>query len=161
MNIFKRCFDLERLFLGIMVSAILEGVEKEMTEIVAQKESKGFTFHDKQYLQEKLINVYAVRTYINSLIEKITANQNYNLNDYSKELSLIKILVNTDAVTAIVNYYEFIGHRGFMKDQLCQKLIRDFLGLRYFGGTTELQKNNLYAELTKPHSSKLGLKQVA
>jgi len=43
-----------------------------------------------------------------------------------------------------------VGHKGYLKDQICQKVLRDFMGLRYFGGTSELQKNILYTELVKP-----------
>jgi alkylation response protein AidB-like acyl-CoA dehydrogenase len=149
LNIFKRCFDMERLFLGVMVAGILEGVESEIKETIQAKESQGFTYNDKQYLQEKLLNVYSVRTQIGALVDGILHEQTFDLNSFSKELSLLKILINQEAVGAVTNFYDFVGHRGFMKDHLSQKLLRDFMGLRYFGGTVELQKNNLYQELTR------------
>lgn len=148
-NIFKRCFDMERLFLGVMVAGIFEGIEEEIKKLIVDKESQGFSYKDKQYLQEKLINVYKVRTQISSIVEKILiSGQEFNFNDFSKELCLLKIWINEDAVQALSNYYELLGHRGYLKNQICQKLLRDFMGLRYFGGTIELQKITLFQELT-------------
>lgn len=148
-QIFKRCFDTERLFIAVMVSGILESIEVEMIEQIHLKESSGFTLSDKQYLQEKLTQIYSNKTYINAILESVFTSNLLDLNSSTKELALLKILVNQNALESIVQFYEFIGHRGYMKDQFCQKLIRDFLGLRYFGGTTELQKNSLYFDLTK------------
>ena len=159
-NVFKRCFDMERLFLGIMVAGILDGVESNMLSLVEQNETNGFTLQDKQYLQQKLLHVYTVKTNLNLLIESILNSDKFDLNEFSKELCLIKILLNTDAVNAITSYYEFIGHKGFMANHICQKLNRDFMGLKYFGGTTELQKNNLFAELVRP-LKKRNIKLVA
>ena len=150
LNIFKRCFDMERLFLGVMVAGILDGVENNMMELIEKNESAGFTLQDKQYLQEKLLHVYTVKTNLSLLIETILNSDKFDLNEYSKELCLVKIALNTQAVDAITSYYEFIGHQGFMAQHICQKLNRDFMGLKYFGGTTELQKNNLFAELVRP-----------
>lgn len=157
-NIFKRCFDMERLFLGVMVSGILESVESEIQNIIHKKESSGFTYSDKQYLHEKLIIVYSARVKLTALVEKILFAENFDLNNFSKELSVIKILINEDAVNSIISFYEFIGHRAYMNDHFCQKLIRDFMGLRYFGGTTELQKTSLYNEMVRASQQKVSTK---
>jgi alkylation response protein AidB-like acyl-CoA dehydrogenase len=150
LNLFKRCFDMERLFLGVMVSGILSSIEDEMRKHILLKESSGFTHQDKQYLQHKLIDVYTVKVQISSIVNLILSQERLDLNGFSKELALLKILVNEQANHAVTKLYELLGHKGYLKNQICQKLMRDFMGLTYFGGTTELQKNSLFVELVKP-----------
>lgn len=148
-NLFKRCFDMERLFLGVMVAGILTSIEDEIRGHIVLRESSGFTFQDKQYLQQKLVDVFTAKVQITSIVSLILSQDKLYLNEFSKELALLKILVNEQATLAVTRFYEILGHKGYLKNQVCQKLMRDFMGLTYFGGTTELQKNGLFLELVK------------
>lgn len=161
--ILKRCFDMERLFLGVMISGMLESIETEAVELIKEKELNGFRFSDKQYLQEKLIEIYSIKTSIQMIVEQILADGKFKIENYSKELSLLKMLINEKAIQVIMSYFELVGHKGYLKNNYCQKLIRDFMGLKYFGGTLELQKINLFEDILRSHSvsSTQKIKKVA
>ncbi len=145
LEVFRYCFDYERLYLGVLVASVLEGIETTVLEELSARPN----LRDKQYVQEKAIAVTIVKTQLQSLVNMILSRGLENLGDAQVELALIKMLCADDASTAVQQSCDLMGWRGIRNDSLIGKVSRDFGALRYFGGTVELQKMSIFGHITR------------
>ncbi|MBX9767995.1 MAG: acyl-CoA/acyl-ACP dehydrogenase [Bdellovibrionales bacterium] len=152
LEIFRYCFDYERLYLGVLVASVLEGVEETVLETLHEREG----LRDKQYVQEKAIAVTVAKTKLIALVNMVLSKGLEHLSKAQVELSLIKMLCATEAATAVQDACDLMGWRGIKNDSLIGKVARDFSALRYFGGTVELQKMTIFGHIT----SDVGLSRV-
>lgn len=139
-EVFRHCFNIERLFIGVIVAGALRGLENEALAIL----QTSIASVDEQWRQDKLIRVSSARIQLDALIETILQK---DLERCSAELGVLKMFVNEQAFDAAMAFLELSGHRSLSKTHVAQKLVRDLTALRFFGGTTELQKISLFAQL--------------
>jgi len=143
-RIFRRCFNLERLYMAVMVSGILEGLENDARKALATREANGSGIAAHQYIQEKIVQSFATRTKMNAIIETIVNAGDARLGEFERELGVLKLLIMEDAFDTANAHFEMMGYRSYLEDELPQKIIRDMLALRFFGGTKELQKMTIF-----------------
>lgn len=136
---FQRCFDMERLLLAAAVSGLLQAIEDMAVGIL---EKKGKSFSERQYLQQKLLVIFSAKEKIWSLVERVVrADQG----QFGQQLGLLKWLVITDGLDAALAFFELTGQTALFTDHFSQKIVRDFMALRFFGGTMELQKMSIFS----------------
>lgn len=143
--IFQHCFDCERLYLAVLVSGVLSGLEDRALKVIEGRPD----LNDKQYVQEKLVSLVAVRTKIDALVHLVLSRGLNNLSQSQIELSLLKWLCSEDAPVAVTTIGDLNGWNSLVRADLFNKISRDFAALRFFGGTVELQKITIFSWMTR------------
>lgn len=154
-QILKRCFDTERLILGVMAAGLLRGLEDEIIKALDENNYTNENVMTHQYLQEKIVNLVKTRTILESLIEHIVLNVQYDYDNLDVQLSTLKIVALEDAFDSALEVMEFFGAKASLKESLYQKACRDLMAYRFFGGTKELHKNVIFERFKKKYSTKL------
>ncbi len=144
---FRRCFDMERLLLCAMVAGLLQGVEDLAISEVQRRDQVSHGFAERQYIQQKVVQIFSAKQKLWSLVE--AAAQEAQVETLGPQLGLMKIVAIEDGMAAALNLVEIFGHSALFKGHIAEKILRDFLTLRFFGGTQELQKISTFAQLMK------------
>jgi len=154
-QVLKHCFNIERIFIPAILIGILDGMLAEATELITSRQSFGKPLTEYQYVQEKIITIYAARERTGALIDSILNSAEKmtkaDLAEHGKLLSLLKMTAVEEAFAAATAFYELSGYVGYRLDHLAQKILRDLLGLKMLGGTKEQQKIILFQELMREH----------
>lgn len=147
----RHCLHTERFYLGVLVSGLMDGLEKLVHEKVMGKP----VVHEKQYLQEKLVQVRQLRVQLDALMRLCFAKSQGGARweGAAGELSVVKLLLNLDAAAAARSAYEAVGCEAVLLSTHFQRAMRDLTALAYFGGTSELQKMQIFQDLV-PRATK-------
>lgn len=152
-NILKRCFDTERLVLGVMAAGLLKGVEELFVERVKASSKRLEKLLKHQYIQEKLTDIYTTRIRLEALLsEVLTADP--QLEQSEGLLSVIKLTALEEGFQAAISFFESFGFEAMMEENFAHKLVRDILSYRYFGGTKELHKRTIFNVLSSTYFPK-------
>jgi isovaleryl-CoA dehydrogenase len=144
LRVFKRCFNWERLMMSAITCGVLEGLEDEVRAHLRHKESTQPEFAKNQYVQDKVVTLAATRCRLEALIDRVLTSSDESLDEFETELAVLKMLIIDEAFAAALGVFELLGYRSYLSAQLPQKILRDLMGLRFFGGTRELQKISLF-----------------
>lgn len=142
----KYCFHIERLIVGVMAAGIAHGLEDYLFKNPPPSLIEAIG-DNKQYLQEKVINLHMTRIQMTSLIESIVNRGPEALMQTDSELCILKMMVSNELRAAIFNCIEVIGHWALHTNNVLPKVLRDIQMCSFFGGTQELQKIGLYAAI--------------
>ena len=151
----RYCFFIERLIVAVMATGLAHGIEDYLLHEAPPKALEGIAPDQKQYLQEKILEIHMTRIQMTSLIESIVHRGPAEFLNNESELAVLKMLISKNLRSAIFSAIEAVGHRSLQKQHLLPKVLRDVEICSFFGGTQELQKMSLYA-LINPH--KKGIK---
>ncbi len=139
----KACFDFERLYLGVLVAGLLEGLEA----VLLSRLSARPHLLEKQYAQEKAIGLTTVKAKLQALILAVTSRGFDRLSRSQVELSLIKWICADEALQAVQAASDLTGWSSLTTSDPLNKAQRDLAALRFFGGTVELQKMTIFSSL--------------
>ncbi len=154
-KVLKHCFNIERLFIPAILTGVLEGLLQQAVTFVEERKTFGKAISEYQYVQEKVIAIFAKKERMLALIQRIVGSRDglskSELAPHSKTLALLKMSAVEDSVAAATQFYELFGYQAYKLDHLAQKTIRDVLALKMLGGTKEQQKIILFQELMKEY----------
>lgn len=155
----RHCFHIERFYLGVLVAGVLAGLETVVTPPAIGKEST----QQRQYLQGKLVGLRAARIKLEALLTSIyeISDQGTDWEKAAGELSVLKMFINLEAAVGVEMAFETIGFAGIYSTNHVHRNLRDFQALTFFGGTTELQKLQVYQELSKSARALQKIKNAA
>lgn len=148
-QLLRRCFDTERLILGVMAAGLLRGLQDEIEQAISSHSNLLAKTSQYQYLQEKIVNLIRNRLTLESLIEKVIVNMKYDYTEFNDHLSTLKLLATEQGFNSALEAMEFFGARASLVDSHFQKTTRDLLAYRFFGGTKELHKNAIFQNFSK------------
>lgn len=142
----RECFHRERFFLGILVAGLLSGMRDSLFPPLISKPAIA----EKQYLQEKLVRVQTGLLFIESILERVASRlkRGASWDSLNDELSALKLTLNQDGPELAKALFEAAGASATQLNSHHQRCLRDLLMLTYFGGTSELQKMNLFQSLS-------------
>lgn len=143
-SLFRRCFDMERLILSAEVAGLLQGLEDQAVAYIQSKETAKKGFSSNQYIQQKLLVIFSAKEKIWSLVERVARQE--DLSKSNQLLSLMKLLSIRDGLEGSLAYFELLGHNALASNNLAQKIVRDLVATRFFGGTIELQKISMFTD---------------
>jgi isovaleryl-CoA dehydrogenase len=75
---------------------------------------------------------------------------------YSELASCAKLAASEGIVRAGVELIQIFGHAGYMRDSGIEQVLRDAVAIRIAGGTTEMQKKNIFKQLSAGHAKHHG-----
>lgn len=148
----RHCFHTERFYLGVLVAGLLAGLEEELLSTLLER---GHV-QARQYLQEKVVAMRACRVKIEALLTHILAltEGGRAWERAAVELCVLKMHLNADAPAAVQQGFSAVGFEAVLQAGSFQRALRDLQALAYFGGTTELQKLQVFQELAKAEATK-------
>ncbi len=142
------CFDLERILVPSVMIGALYGAEEIAFSEIERRKQLGNDLSSKQYVQQKVLQIYMARTKMEALSAFIFSGlKDEDLRAHNGELALLKMICIKDGLTASLCLFELMGFGAIDVNHPAQKLVRDVAALRYFGGTLEQQKMTIFHEL--------------
>jgi alkylation response protein AidB-like acyl-CoA dehydrogenase len=138
----------ERALYGIISSGVIESMMKVALERVQNRHAFQRPLADFQYVQLRItdMKVWAMvnRLLTYSAIEKVESGAT----DASIACSAAKLLAGEYVLAASEHLVQLHGHLGFMRNELSRQL-RDAVGMRIAGGTSDIQRVNIFNQLRR------------
>jgi butyryl-CoA dehydrogenase len=138
-EIFRQCFDLERLLIGTLAVATMRRLLQKAKQFFRVKPH----LKQHQYVQQRYVHIYsALHTYEPLLFhvrQKYVAGQ-----PCDAELSLLKKDSVEAAYNATQELIHLYGSYGYKEELGAEKDLRDLFGLSMLGGTKELHANTIF-----------------
>jgi isovaleryl-CoA dehydrogenase len=143
---------LDRLMYGIVVAGQLEGMLPQVMDRVGTRHAFGVPIGDHQYIQDKVVGM---RMTIESSRHLAYAAADALVNarpEFSALASCAKLAASEGAVQSALEMVQIFGHSGYDRAQGIERHLRDAVAIRIAGGTTEMQKKNIYKDAVLTHS---------
>lgn len=146
---FKRLlteFNVERCHNAMMCVACGLAAFDEALEYARDREQFGQRVADFQGIEWKLADI-AIQLEAARLLVYRAADRATRTGPSRLETSMAKVLANEAGGTAVDEALQICGARGYMKSSPVEYLYRWVRGWKIAGGTVEIQRNNIAAEL--------------
>ena len=133
---------LDRLMYGVTVAAHLESLLPRAVAHVTERRSFGVPLADHQFVQDKLVTI---RTAVETArhLSYAAADALVRGDDTASALaSCAKLAASEGGVQAALELVQLFGHAGYARGGM-ERTLRDVVGIRIAGGTTEMQKKNV------------------
>lgn len=140
---------LDRLMYGIAVAAQLESVLPRVVGHVRTRQAFGTELGNHEFIQDKVVTV---RTAIESSRHLAYAAADAlvrGADDTSALASCAKLAASEGVVAAAIELVQTFGHLGYVRSFGVERLLRDAVAIRIAGGTTEMQKKNIYNDVIR------------
>ena len=146
----------DRLMYGVAVAGFLEPFLARALQWTRERMSFRVQLAQHEYVQEKLVVVKLVMETARALAYR--AADAFCRNDPSASLhaSLAKLASAEGMVGAGLELIQVFGHKGYEHGSGFERVLRDAVALRIAGGTTEMQKLNVFKQLVTAADVPLG-----
>ncbi|WP_018680223.1 acyl-CoA dehydrogenase family protein [Actinokineospora enzanensis] len=137
----------DRLMYGIVVAAQLEARLPATIARTSTRQAFGTVLGNHEYIQDKIVTM---RTTIESARHLAYAAADALLRDddsYGALASCAKLAASEGMVESAVEMVQIFGHLGYDRAFGVERLLRDAVAIRIAGGTTEMQKKNIYKDV--------------
>jgi alkylation response protein AidB-like acyl-CoA dehydrogenase len=139
---------IDRLLYAIAAAGYLEPIIVSAFERAHARTSFGRRLHEHQYIQEKLVllktSMEQARYLAYAALDHLLAGS-----EEASSLGSIAKLVGTEGLfQASYEYLQLFGHFGYMDGDV-SRFLRDAVGTRIAGGTSEMQKVNIFKQELK------------
>lgn len=150
LSILYRIISFERALYGIMASGLIENMIAKAMSRVESRIAFNRPIAEYQYVQGRISDmkiasvICRLMTY--SGLEKLATNAD----DASIICSVGKFLAGEKLLESAEHLVQLHGHLGFMNNDLSRQL-RDAVGIRIAGGTSDVQRINIFNQLRRVH----------
>jgi isovaleryl-CoA dehydrogenase len=142
---------LDRALYGVVGAAIGEQILVESLDFVAGHHSLGQPLHAHQYVQQMIVDI-KVKLEISRSLSQNALIAMETCPERASALCSVAKLVGTENMFDIArDFVEIFGHSGFERGRQSQTL-RDATGLLMAGGTSAIQKVNIFRRLFNERS---------
>lgn len=145
-----RIIAFERAFYGVIASGLIENMISKAMKRIEMRQAFGRPLADYQYVQGRItdMKIAAVQCRIMTYagMEKLESNAE----DSSIICSISKFLAGEKLLEAAEHLVQLHGHLGYMNNGLSRQ-IRDAVGMRIAGGTSDIQRINIFNQLRRLH----------
>lgn len=146
LRILYRIIAFERALYGVIASGLIENMIETAMNRVETRKAFGRPIGDYQYVQGRISDMKTAsiicRLLTYSGLEKLDARAK----DSSIVCSVAKFMAGEKLLEAAEHLVQLHGHLGFMNNALSRQL-RDAAGMRIAGGTSDIQKINIFNQL--------------
>jgi isovaleryl-CoA dehydrogenase len=149
----------DRLLYGVAVAGFLEPIIEQAMGHVQRRVAFGVPLAQHEYVQGKLVDMKMTMECARLLAYSAAAALERGDEAFSAQASLAKLAASEGMVKASVELIQIFGHAGYDRTQPIERCVRDALALRIAGGTTEMQKLNVFKQLGK--ASAIGERSAA
>src|SRR5690606_10141118 len=111
-----------------------------------KREAFGRPISDNQYVQGHIVQAYTQLELLRSVVGRGLTELEHG-RDCSTLASIIKMLASESMHEACLNAMRIHGNYGYRRDFHFERLLRDSIGLFFAGGTSEIHKTVIWANL--------------
>jgi len=138
----------DRLMYGIAVAGVLEPVIERAMARISSRIAFGVPLAEHEYIQEKLVDMKLTMETSRWLAYSAAAELCRANPASSMQASLAKLAASEGMVRAGLELIQLFGHEGYDRASGIERVLRDATALRLAGGTTEMQKKNIFKHLS-------------
>jgi alkylation response protein AidB-like acyl-CoA dehydrogenase len=120
-------------------------------ERAMSRQAFGKNIADYQYVQRRLTDMKMASVVCRSLTYQALAMIEENSDDASITCSVTKYYAGELFFRTADDMVQIYGHIGFMNNTI-SKYLRDAVGMRIAGGTSDIQRVNIFNQLARQHS---------
>ena len=139
-------FLVERIFTGVSIVGCMQPVIDECLQYSLKREAFGRPISDNQYVQGHIVQAYTQLELLRSVVGRGLTELEQG-RDCSTLASIIKMLASEAMHEACLNAMRIHGNYGYRRDHHYERLLRDSIGLFFAGGTSEIHKTVIWANL--------------
>jgi alkylation response protein AidB-like acyl-CoA dehydrogenase len=139
-------FLVERIFTGVSIVGCMQPVIDECLQYSLKREAFGRPISDNQYVQGHIVQAYTQLELLRSVVGRGLTELEHG-RDCSTLASIIKMLASESMHEACLNAMRIHGNYGYRRDFHFERLLRDSIGLFFAGGTSEIHKTVIWANL--------------
>lgn len=152
LRLLYRVIAFERALYGVIASGMIEGMIDKAMDRVESRTAFGRPLADYQYVQSRITDMkmaaVACRLATYSGLSKLEAD----VEDASIVCSTAKFLAGEQLLASAEHLVQLHGHLGFMNNDISRAL-RDAVGMRIAGGTSDIQRINVFNQMRRMRSA--------
>ncbi len=146
LRILYRIIAFERALYGVIASGLIENMIETAMERVETRRAFGRPIGDYQYVQGRISDMKTASVICRLLTYSGLEKLDKQTKDASIVCSIGKFMAGEKLLEAAEHLVQLHGHLGFMNNALSRQL-RDAAGMRIAGGTSDIQKINIFNQL--------------
>lgn len=135
--------SLDRMLYGLMAKPYIDPYLNEALSYIHERRAFKKVLGEHQYVQQKIVDIkiaLEVSQYVSyAALEKLIENHP----EASMLCSMAKLLGTEGMVMVATHLMQLFGHTGYMEGHIT-KLMRDVMGTRIAGGTSDIQRINIF-----------------
>lgn len=145
--------SLDRLLYGLVAAAFMEGLMFKSLEYSNDRVAFKTPIANHQYIQQKLtdikMNIETTKLITYSALEKLIKDDD----EASLMCSMAKYIGTESLFQTAQHVMQIHGHSGYMVGQI-SKLFQDSAGTRIAGGTSDIQRVNMFNQMQKIYQNR-------
>lgn len=143
LQILYNIISLDRMLYGLIAQPYIEPYLNEALSYIHKRHAFKKALGEHQYVQKKIVDIQIsleVSRYVSyAALGKLIENHP----EASMLCSIAKLLGTEGMVMAATHLMQLFGHTGYMEGHIT-KLMRDVMGTRIAGGTSDIQRINIF-----------------
>lgn len=146
MSVLHKIISFERALFGVIVAGLTDGMLSLALDRVKARQAFGRELADYQYVQRRITDMKMSSVICRSLTYQALALLEEQSADASIICSVTKYQAGELFFRSAEDFVQIYGHAGFMNN-LISKYLRDAAGIRIAGGTSDIQRVNIFKKL--------------
>jgi alkylation response protein AidB-like acyl-CoA dehydrogenase len=148
-----RTVALDRLLYGVVSATYLDVLLDQALEYAWERRAFGAPIADYQYVQRRLTNL-KISAESTRWLSYAALDRLVNADPHSQVLCSMAKLVGSEALVAgAMDAMQLFGHLGYMAG-FVSRSVNDALGTLIAGGTSDIQRKNIFTQLTGAASAR-------
>ena len=137
----------DRLMYSVAVTGFLEPLLQRALSWAQEREAFGVPLAEHEYVQDKIVTTKMTIETSRWLAYSAAAALERHDPSASLQASLAKLTASEGTVQSALELVQVFGHRGYQRGFGLERALRDAVALRIAGGTSEMQKRNVFKQL--------------
>jgi alkylation response protein AidB-like acyl-CoA dehydrogenase len=148
LNSLYSMLTLDRLLYSLVAAGYLEPMVEEALRFSSQRSSFGRSLSEHQYVQDKIVLMKVSMEQSRQLAYAALDRMIHNHRDMLLMGSLAKLVGTEGLWQSAGEFLQLQGHQGYMQG-LAAQILSDTAAVRIAGGTSEMQKINIFNQLSR------------
>jgi alkylation response protein AidB-like acyl-CoA dehydrogenase len=146
LRILYRVIAFERALYGVIASGLIDGMIGQAMDRIEERHAFGRPLADYQYVQGRITDMKMASIVCRLLCYAGIAEIEAKDLDASIMCSTAKFFAGEQLLEAAEHFVQLHGHLGFMNNGI-SRLLRDAVGMRIAGGTSDIQRVNIFNQM--------------
>jgi alkylation response protein AidB-like acyl-CoA dehydrogenase len=155
LRILYRIISFERALYGVIASGLIDNMLRQSMDRAESRTSFGRPLADYQYIQGRITEMKIAAVQCRTLSYTAIQTLDDGASDASILCSVTKFQAGEKLLEAAEHLVQLHGHLGYMNNDLSRQL-RDAVGMRIAGGTSDIQRINIFNQLRRAHRTARG-----
>jgi alkylation response protein AidB-like acyl-CoA dehydrogenase len=141
-----RMFAFDRALYGLVAAARLGALVDWSLERTHSRRSYGVRLADHQLVQGRIADMYVASTVVGGVAREAVRAVLHDDGDAALSASVAKLYATEQLVTQSISALQLHGHGGY-EDGRVSRTLADGLGTLIAGGTSDIQRKHIFAQL--------------